>query len=91
MQELTLIRRVNRIDQRRFSEVRPLVYQDGDSVTMQFQIGEIQNEMLVSDPNFLVLSCTRTMMAFLLFHEAPERNDWAGWRVDAEVVLSATS
>jgi spermidine synthase len=73
MPELTLVRRVNRIDQRRFAEVRPHVYQDGDSVTMQFQIGEIQSEMLVSDPNFLVLSYTRTMMAFLLFHEAPER------------------
>src|SRR5260370_28494877 len=73
MQRLTLIHKVNRIDQRRFAEVRPHVYQDGDSVTMQFQIGEIQSEMLVSDPNFLVLSYTRTMMAFLLFHQDPER------------------
>ena len=39
-------------------EVRPHVYQDGDSVTMQFRIGEIQSEMLVSDPTFLVLSYT---------------------------------
>jgi len=68
-----LIEGVNRIQQRRFAEVRPRVYQDGDSVTMQFQIGEIQSEMLVSDPNFLVLSYTRTMMAFLLFRQAPER------------------
>ena len=68
-----LIHRVNRINQRRFAEVRPHVYQDGDSVTMQFRIGEIQSEMLVSDPTFLVLSYTRTMMAFLLVHEAPER------------------
>jgi spermidine synthase len=73
MQELTLIHKSSRIQQRRVAEVRPHVYQDGDSVTMQFQIGEIQSEMLVSDPNFLVLSYTRTMMAFLLFHEAPER------------------
>jgi len=73
MQELTLIHRENRIQQRRFAEVRPHVYQDGDSVTMQFQIGEIQSEMLLSDPNFLVLSYTRTMMDFLLFREAPER------------------
>jgi len=73
MQELTLIHSVNRIQQQRFAEVRPHVYQDGDSVTMQFQIGEIQSEILMSDPNILVLSYTRTMMAFLLFHEAPER------------------
>jgi spermidine synthase len=73
MQESTLILRVNRIDQRRSAEVRPHVYQDGDSVTMQFQIGEIQSEMLASNPNFLVLSYTRTMMAFQFFREAPER------------------
>jgi spermidine synthase len=29
--------------------------------------------MLASDPNFLVLSYTRTMMAFLLLHQEPER------------------
>ena len=34
---------------------------------LQFQIGEIQSEMLVSNPNLLVLSYTRTMMAFLPF------------------------
>jgi len=58
MQELMLIDSVNRIQQRRFAEVRPRVYHDRDSVTMQFQIGEIQSEVLVSDPNFLVLSYT---------------------------------
>src|SRR5882757_8763181 len=73
MQELKLINKANHFQQRRFTEVRPRIYQDGDSVTLQFQIGEIQSEMLASDPNFLVLSYTRTMMAFLLFHEAPER------------------
>jgi spermidine synthase len=73
MQELRLINKVNHIQQRRFTEVRPRIYQDGDSVTLQFQIGEIQSEMLASDPNFLVLSYTRTMMAFLLFHQEPER------------------
>lgn len=66
-----MARRVNRIDQRRFAEVRPHVYQDGDSVTMQFQIGEIQSEMLVSNPNFLVLSYTRTMMLSCSFKRPP--------------------
>ena len=54
-----------RQQRRRFSEVEPFVYEDGDSVTLQFQIGEVQSEMLASDPDFLVLSYTRTMMAFL--------------------------
>lgn len=72
MQELRLINRVNGVQQRRVSEVRPHVYEDGDSVTLQFQIGEIQSEMARSDPNILVLSYTRTMMAFLLFHPDPK-------------------
>jgi spermidine synthase len=62
-----------RRQRRRFAEVEPFVYEDGDSVTLQFQIGEIQSEMLASDPDFLVLSYTRTMMAFLLFNSEPKR------------------
>lgn len=58
---------------RSFADVRPRVYQDGDSVSLQFQIGEIQSEMLASDPNFLVLSYTRTMAAFTHFCQEPKR------------------
>jgi hypothetical protein len=58
---------------RSFADVRPRVYQDGDSVSLQFQIGEIQSEMLASDPNFLVLSYTRTMAAFTHFYQEPKR------------------
>jgi spermidine synthase len=57
----------------RFAEVEPLVYEDGDSVTLQFRIGEVQSEMSVSDPDFLVLSYTRTMTAFMLFNSEPKR------------------
>jgi hypothetical protein len=60
-----------RQQRRRFAEVEPFVYEDGDSVTLQFQVGEIQSEMLASDPDFLVLSYTRTMMAFLLLTVSP--------------------
>ena len=63
----------HRLQRRRIAEVEPLVYEDGDSVTMQFRIGEIQSEMLASDPSFLVLSYTRTMMAFMLFNKEPTR------------------
>jgi spermidine synthase len=59
--------------QRRFAEFDPFVYEDGDSVTLQFRIGEIQSEMLSSDPDYLVLSYTRTMMAFTLFNREPKR------------------
>jgi spermidine synthase len=64
---------VYREQRRRSAEVEPFVYEDGDSVTMQFQIGEIQSEMLASDPNFLVLSYTSTLMAFMLFNREPKR------------------
>src|SRR5260370_9908410 len=61
-------------EQRRgLSEVDPIVYEDGGSVTLQFQIGEVQSEMLASDPNYLVLSYTRTMMAFMFFNRKPKR------------------
>ena len=73
MQELRLIHRVNRIVERRLTEARPRVYEDGDSVTLEFQGGEIQSKMLANDPNLLVLSYTRTMMAFLLFCPEPRR------------------
>jgi spermidine synthase len=55
------------------AKIEPFVYEDGDSVTLQFQIGEIQSEMLASDPDFLVLSYTRTMMAFMLLNSEPKR------------------
>ena len=60
-----------RQQRRRFAEVEPFVYEDGNSVTLQSQIGEVQSEMLASDPDFLVLSYTRTMMAFLLLTVSP--------------------
>jgi spermidine synthase len=73
MQEQKIIDRVRRIEQRRFAEVRPRVCEDGDRISLQFQIGEIQSEMLANDPNFLLLSYTRAMMAFLLFYRVPRR------------------
>jgi spermidine synthase len=62
-----------REQRRRLAEVEPIVYQDGDRVTLQFRIGEIQSEMLAGNPNFLTLSYTRTMMAFMLFNREPKR------------------
>lgn len=54
-------------------ETNPIVYEDGDSVTLQFLIGDIQSEMCVSEPNTLMLTYTRVMASFTLFHRKPKR------------------
>jgi spermidine synthase len=71
MHRLKLVSKVERIQERWSTEVRPRVCEDGDNVSLQFQIGEIQSAMLASDPDFLVLSYTRTMTAFRLFYPEP--------------------
>jgi spermidine synthase len=58
---------------RRVAEAPPRIYQDGDSISLQFNIGEIQSEMRISDPNRLVLSYTRTMLSFLRSFKEPKR------------------
>jgi spermidine synthase len=73
MHRLRLVSKVERIQERWSTEVRPRVCEDGDNVSLQFQIGEIQSAMLASDPDFLVLSYTRTMTAFRLFYPEPEQ------------------
>jgi spermidine synthase len=50
----------------------PIVYEDGESITLQFLIGEIQSETYASDPTALVLTYTRTMAAFTSFHRKPK-------------------
>jgi hypothetical protein len=72
MQELGLDDRAYCDRRRSIAAVCPRIYDDGDSVTLQFQIGEIQSQMLVNDPYYLVLSYTRAMMAFLLFNREPK-------------------
>jgi spermidine synthase len=73
MEEMEQVDIAYRAQRRRFAATEPIVYEDGDSVTLQFRIGEVQSEMFVSDPNFLVLPYTRTMMSFLLFRKQPSR------------------
>src|SRR6185437_13312060 len=73
MSDLQQVEMIPRKQRQRFADVEPIVYRDGDSVSLQFKIGDIQSEMLASDPNFLVLSYTRTMMAFMLFNNGPKR------------------
>jgi spermidine synthase len=73
MEEMEQADLTHRMQRQSLRGPEPIVYEDGDSLTLQFRLGEIQSEMLVSDPNFLVLSYTRTMMSFLLFHREPRR------------------
>jgi spermidine synthase len=58
---------------RRVSLVPPFVYEDEGMLTLQFQSCAVQSEMCVDDPDFLMLSYTRTMMGFLLFNSSPSR------------------
>ena len=83
-------RRVNRIGQRRFAEVRPHVYQDGDSVTMQFQIGEIQKRDACEQSEFSGALLYPNHDAFLLFHEASERIAMLLFRTHLRAVLTIT-
>lgn len=51
----------------------PFVYEDGDLVSLYFRIDSVQSQMSESTPDRLVLSYTRTMMAFLHFNRCPRR------------------
>jgi len=61
----------SRNQRRTAAGVEPIVHRDGNRVSLQFQIGEIQSEMLVDDPVFLALPYTRTMIDFMLCHRDP--------------------
>ena len=57
-----------------FTAARPILYEDPDgTMSLFFRIGEVQSQMSGDAPDDLVLAYTRTMMAFLLFNEAPRR------------------
>ena len=51
--------------------VRPFVHQDGESVSLYFDLSSIQSRMRLDDPTGLELDYTRTMMACLLFRPQP--------------------
>lgn len=53
------------------SRVMPLVRTRGNRRTLEFQDGDIQSEMLLSDPDALVLDYARAMMCFALFSPRP--------------------
>jgi spermidine synthase len=51
----------------------PRLYEEADVVTLQFQIGEVQSQMRMSDPHGLVLAYTRAMVSFLRASPVPRR------------------
>lgn len=50
----------------------PFIYEEGETVTLHFRIGSVQSQMREDAPDHLVLSYTRTMMAFPLFNGYPQ-------------------
>ena len=52
---------------------KPFVIDDGELLTLYFNIRLIQSVMRIDTPNTLELRYTRTMMSFLLFNPHPER------------------
>ncbi|MFC5480972.1 fused MFS/spermidine synthase [Massilia suwonensis] len=56
----------------------PRVRTHGDRRTLEFQPGDIQSEMLLSQPDALVLDYARAMMCFALFVPAPRHIVMAG-------------
>jgi len=52
---------------------KPFVFEESETLSMHFDMRSIQSVMHKSDPNNLVLGCTRTMMGFLFFNSAPKR------------------
>jgi spermidine synthase len=50
----------------------PFIYEEDGVVTLYFRMGSVQSQMRADRPDHLVLSYTRTMMAFLLFNQYPE-------------------
>jgi spermidine synthase len=56
----------------------PRVHTRGNRRTLEFQPGDIQSEMLMSDPDALVLEYARAMMCFALFAPRPRHILMAG-------------
>ncbi len=52
---------------------RPFLYEEAGIVKLHFHISSVQSEMREDRPDHLILSYTRTMMAFLLFNRSPEK------------------
>ena len=66
------MRKLKLIHKKSSRHSRPRICQDGDCISLEFPNGDIQSQMLMSDPNHLVLTYTRAMMAFPFFRQDPQ-------------------
>jgi spermidine synthase len=56
---------------RRSRTSAPFVYEEDGTLTLYFEMGSVQSQMHLDQPDFLMLGYTRTMMGFLLFNQRP--------------------
>jgi spermidine synthase len=58
-------------DPRRWRTSAPFVSEEDGTLTLYFEMGSVQSQMYLNQPDVLMLGYTRTMMDFLLFNESP--------------------
>jgi spermidine synthase len=56
---------------RRSRTSAPFIYEENGTLTLYFEMGAVQSQMHVNQPDFLMLGYTRTMMGFLFFNKHP--------------------
>jgi spermidine synthase len=56
---------------RRSRTSAPFIYEEDGTLTLYFEMGSVQSQMHVDQPDFLMLGYTRTIMGFLLFNQRP--------------------
>jgi hypothetical protein len=91
MQELRLTNKANHIQSRRFTEVRPRIYRDGDSVTLQDRRDPERDARERSEFPGALLHPNDDGLPAPSPGTRTHRDDRAGRRFDAEVVLSPAS
>ncbi len=58
---------------RRARTSAPFIYEEDGTLTLYFEMGSVQSQMHLKQPDFLMLGYTRAMMGFLLFNQRPRR------------------
>jgi spermidine synthase len=56
---------------RRSRTSAPFIYEEAGTLTLYFEVGSVQSQMHLKQPDLLMLGYTRAMMGFLLFHKRP--------------------
>ena len=56
---------------RRSRTSAPFIYEEDGTLTLYFEMGSVQSQMHVNEPDLLMLGYTRAMMGFLQFNKRP--------------------